>query len=93
MFTANARNIGEITYVPTKHDFLYLAVFIHISPERSLDRAMDTRIRDSLVLSALNQALEKEHPTPGLIVHTDRGAQYMSQRFQALLSQCDLCKA
>ena len=48
---------------------------------------MDTRIRDSLVLSALNQAIVREHPEKGLIVHTDRGSQYTSQRFQALLNR------
>jgi len=37
------------------------------------------------VLSAMNQAIGREHPPEGLIVHTDRGAQYTSQRFQALL--------
>jgi len=46
---------------------------------------MDTRIRDTLVLAALNQATEQEHPEEGLLIHTDRGAQYTSQRFQALL--------
>ena len=40
VFTANARNkvwVGDITYVPTKHGFLYLAVFIDIFPERLPD--------------------------------------------------------
>ena len=48
---------------------------------------MDTRIRDTLVLSAMNQAIGREHPQEGLLVHTGRGAQYTSQRFQALLMQ------
>ena len=46
---------------------------------------MDTRIRDTLVLAALNQAIGREHSERGLLVHTDRSAQYTSQRFQALL--------
>jgi len=46
---------------------------------------MDTRIWDTLVLAALNQAIGREHPEEGLLVHTDRGAQYASQRFQTLL--------
>lgn len=90
VFTANARNkvwVGDITYVPTKHGFLYLAVFIDIFSRKVTGWAMDTRIRDSLVLSALNQAIGREHPEKGLIVHTDRGSQYTSQRFQALLNR------
>ena len=46
---------------------------------------MDTRIRDTLVLAAFNQAIGREHPEAGLLVHTNRGAQYTSQRIQALL--------
>lgn len=42
-------------------------------------------IKDTLVMSAFNQAIGREHPEKGLIVHTDRGAQYTSQRFGALL--------
>ena len=45
---------------------------------------MDTSVRDTLVLSALNQAIGREHPTERLIIHTDRGCQYTSQRFQSM---------
>jgi len=88
VFTAKERNkiwVGDITYIPTKHGFLYLAVFIDIYSRKVTGWAMDTRIRDTLVLSALNQAIGREHPEEGLLVHTDRGSQYTSQRFQALL--------
>ena len=46
---------------------------------------MDIRIRDTLVLTALNQADGVEYPEAGLFVHTDRDAQYTSQQFQVLL--------
>ena len=90
VFAADARNkvwVGDITYIPTKHGFLYLAVFIDIFSRKVTGWSMDTRIRDTLVLSALNQAIGREHPDPGLIIHTDRGSQYTSQRFQALLTR------
>ena len=88
VFSADERNkiwVGDITYIPTKHGFLYLAVFIDIYSRKVTGWAMDTRIRDTLVLAALNQAIGREHPEEGLLVHTDRGAQYTSQRFQAVL--------
>jgi len=47
---------------------------------------MDTRIRDSLVMTAFYQAVGREHPEKGLIDHTDRGAQYTSHRFGAVLA-------
>ena len=50
---------------------------------------MDTCIKDSLVMSALYQAIGRERPDKGLIVHTDCGAQYTSQRFAPLLLRYD----
>lgn len=88
VFSTKERNkiwVGDITYIPTKHGFLYLAVFIDIYSRKVTGWAMDIRIRDTLVLSAMNQAIGREHPQEGLLVHTDRGVQYTSQRFQALL--------
>lgn len=85
VFTATERNkiwVGDITYIPTKHGFLYLAAFIDIYSRKVTGWAMDTRLRDTLVLSALNQAIGREHPQEGLLVHTDRGSQYTSQRFR-----------
>ena len=79
--------VGDITYIPTKRGFLYLAVFIDIFSRKVVGWAMDTRIKDTLVMSALNQAIGREHPEKGLIVHTDRGAQYTSQRFGAMLNR------
>lgn len=79
--------VGDITYIHTKHGFLYLAVFIDIFSRKVVGWSMDTRIKDSLAMSALNQAIGREHPGKGLIIHTDRGAQYTSHRFTALLQR------
>ena len=49
---------------------------------------MDTRIKENLVLSALEQAIRREHPDKGLIIHTDRGAQYTSKNFELALKVC-----
>lgn len=88
VFTATGKNeiwVGDITYIPTRHRFLYLAVFIDIFSRKVIGWAMDTRIKDSLVMSAFCPTIGREHPEKGLVVHTDRGSQYTSQRFQALL--------
>lgn len=87
VFSAKLKNeiwVGDITYIPTKHGWLYLAVFIDIFSRKVVGWSMDTRIRDTLVMSALNQAIGREHPSEGLIIHTDRGSQYTAQRFQAM---------
>ncbi len=88
VFATKQKNVvwvSDITYVPTRQGFLYLAVFIDVFSRKVMGWSMDARIKDSLVMSAFYQALGREHPEKGLIVHTDRGAQYTSQRFGALL--------
>ena len=90
VFKADNKNkiwVGDITYIRTKHGFLYLAVFIDIFSRKVVGWAMDTRIKDTLVMSALNQAIGREQPEKGLILHTDRGSQYTSHRFGALLQR------
>lgn len=79
--------VGDITYIHTRHGFLYLAVFVDVFSRKVTGWAMDTRVKDALTMSALYQAVGREHPEAGLIVHTDRGAQYTSHRFTALLQR------
>jgi len=96
VFATDEKNqvwVGDITYIPTKHGFLHLAVFIDIFSRKVVGWAMDTRIKGSLVMSALNQAIGREHPQKGLIIHTDRGAQYTSKRFCSLLHRHGFCQS
>ena len=68
VFTSNKKNkvwVGDITYIPTKHGWLYPAVFIDIFSRKVTGWAMDTRVRDTLILSALNEAIGREHPEVG----------------------------
>lgn len=83
VFKAKEKNqiwVGDITYVPTKHGWLYLSLFIDTFSRKVVGWGYG----DTLVLSALNQAIGREHPLEGLIIYTDRDSQYTSQRFQAM---------
>lgn len=79
---------GDITYIHTKHGFLYLAIYIDIFSRKVVGWSMDTRIKDTLVLSALEQAIGRENPEKGLIIHTDRGSQYTTKNFELALKAC-----
>lgn len=68
-------------------------MFIDKYSRKVAEWVMDTRFYDTLILSALNQAIGREHPEEGLLVHTDRGSQYTSQRFQALLMRYSFRKS
>ena len=88
IFKASEKNkiwVGDITYIPTQKKMLYLAVYVDIFSRKVVGWAMDTKMKDQLVISAFNQAFGKEHPEPGLIVHTDQGAQFTGNNFQMLL--------
>jgi putative transposase len=78
---------ADITYVPTWSGFLYLAVVLDVFSRRIVGWAMADHLRTELVLSALEMALWTRRPAPGVIHHSDQGAQYTSlvfgQRCQA----------
>ncbi|WP_427042739.1 IS3 family transposase (plasmid) [Fusobacterium sp. SB021] len=88
IFKADAKNkiwVADITYIPTKKRTLYLAVFIDIFSRKVVGWAMDTKMKEHLVISAFNQAYGKEHPNSGLVVHTDQGNQFTGKNFRMLL--------
>ena len=77
--------VSDITYVWTWEGWLYLATVLDLSSRRVVGWAMADHMRASLVVDALRMALEARRPGPGLIFHSDRGSQYTSGEFTALL--------
>jgi putative transposase len=91
VFKADKKNeiwVGDITYIPTKTKTLYLAVFIDIFSRKVVGWSMDTRTKDDFVANAFIQAMGKEHPPVGLVVHTDHGAQCTGANFAAVMKKC-----
>ena len=88
-FTAPAPNrvwVGDITYLWTAEGWLYLAVFIDLFSRRVVGWAVSTRITAHLVTLALARAIARRRPGAGLIVHTDRGAQYGAESYRRALA-------
>lgn len=79
--------VGDITYIPTREGWLYLAVFIDLCSRAVVGWSMDSRMPTALVNDALTMAIFKRRPAAGLLVHSDRGSQYASDSFQGLLKQ------
>lgn len=79
--------MADITAIPTTAGWLYLAAILDLSSRAVVGWAMD-RLRDErLVLGALHMALARRRPDPGVLHHSDRGSQYTSGSYQALLAQ------
>ncbi|GAC1606229.1 MAG: hypothetical protein NVS3B21_35990 [Acidimicrobiales bacterium] len=76
--------VGDITYVWTWEGWLYLATVIDLASRRVVGWATADHMRTSLVADALTMAVRERRPGPGLIFHTDRGAQYCSADFRRL---------
>ena len=83
--TTNQRWASDITYLWTGQGWLYLAVVMDLYSRRIIGWSMSRRINRHLVLDALNMALGQRRPGEDLIHHSDRGVQYLSDDFQALL--------
>jgi putative transposase len=82
-FAASAANqlwVADITYVPTGAGTLYLAVVLDVWSRRVIGWAMATHLRTSLVLGALDMAIEQRRPT-SVIHHSDQGCQYTAIAF------------
>ena len=79
--------VGDITYIPTKQGWLYLAVVIDLFSRKIVGWSMDDTMKTSLVNDALIMAIQRRKPKPGLIWHTDRGSQYASDSHKQLLKK------
>lgn len=77
--------VGDITYIPTREGWLYLAVVIDLFSRAVVGWSMGPRINAGLVNGAMLMALWKRKPAKGLISHSDRGSQYASDSHRALL--------
>jgi putative transposase len=78
--------VSDITYIPTREGWLYLAVILDLSSRRVVGWCMKHTLDRSLALDALYMALALRVAYPGLVFHTDRGSQYASADHRALLS-------
>lgn len=79
--------VGDITYIPTKEGWLYLAVVIDLYSRLVVGWSMAERMQAVLVNDALTMAICKRKPAEGLISHTDRGSQYASDSHRLLLAK------
>jgi transposase InsO family protein len=80
--------VGDITYIPTREGWLYVAGVLDRCSRRMVGLAMGPRLDASLPVAALRQALTHRGPVPcGLIHHSDQGVQYASILCQDILKK------
>ena len=83
----NEKWVADITYIPTREGWLYLAVVLDLYARKVVGWAMRSRMKEDLTKAALDMALRQRHPTERLLHHSDRGRQYASRGYRRLLLQ------
>ncbi len=79
--------VADITYVATREGFLYLAFILDVHSRRIVGWAMENHLRTELVVDALQMAVWRRKPAPGLVHHSDQGVQYTSLSFSERLKE------
>ena len=82
---------ADITYLPTREGWLYLAVVLDLASRCVVGWCADSRLGHALTRRALEMALRRRHPPGGLLHHSDRGLQYANAGYRQLLAQHGLC--
>jgi transposase InsO family protein len=88
-FTASAPDrvwVTDITYLATGEGWLYLAVVLDLVSRRVVGWATSDRLGEGVALEALGMGLARRRPPPGLLHHSDRGSQYASAEYRAVLA-------
>ena len=80
---------GDITFIPTRSGWLYLAVVIDLCSRRIVGWSLADHMRSDLVLDALRQALETR-PAHHAVFHSDRGSQHGGAPFRQALARAGL---
>lgn len=79
--------VADITYIPTREGWLYLAAVEDLYSRQIVGWSMSERITSRSVVDALEMAIARRLPGEGLVTHSDRGSQYASDHYQRLLER------
>lgn len=79
--------VSDLTYVPTQEGWLYLAAVLNLGTRKVIGWAMQSTLESSLAVRALEMALQAYRGHGPVLHHSDRGVQYTSREYQALLAR------
>ena len=85
--------VADITYLKVGSIYRYLAVVMDRCSRRIIGWALGRQRNVMLTLRALNHAVGKRRPAPGLIFHTDRGIEYYANAFRERLAQLQITQS
>jgi putative transposase len=77
--------VADITYIRVQAEFVYLAVILDGYSRKVVGWKLDRTLTSRLAAEALENAIDLRHPLPGVVHHSDRGVQYTSPEYVAIL--------
>ena len=83
----NQRWVSDITFIPTRQGWLYLAVIIDLYSRAVIGWAMHKRMKTELVTDALKMALMRRKVRRSLLLHSDQGSQYAAATYRAIVAK------
>ncbi len=89
-FTVEAKNrvwAADLTYIPTRAGWLYLAVLLDLYSRRVVGWSMSERQTTTLVVEAWRMAWAQRRPAAGLLHHSDQGNQYTAGLYRTILTR------
>ena len=92
-FVAAAPNriwVGDMTFIRTRTGFLYLAVLLDLYARNVVGWSMHDRPNLQVTLRALDMALERREPAPGLVHHTDQAPLYAAYEYRERMRLCGM---
>jgi len=82
--------LADITYLPTRQGFLYLAFILDACTRKVVGWSMAAHLRAELVVDALEMALWRRNSPSGVVHHSDRGSQYTALSFGERLKEAGI---
>ncbi len=82
----NRKWVSDITYIRVGRGWAYLAVVLDLFSRKVVGWALDTHMREGLILDALTMAVGRRDVAHGLLLHSDRGVQYRGNEYQETLA-------
>ena len=82
----NRKWVSDITYIGVGRGWVYLAVVLDLFSRKVVGCALDTHMREGLILDALTMAVGRRDVADGLLLHSDRGVQYRGNEYQQTLA-------
>ncbi len=86
----NQKWVSDITYIKVGKKWLYLAVVLDLFSRKIVGWSLDTHMREDLIIDAFKMAAANRDIKDETLIHSDRGVQYRSNRYQELLQSYDV---